>query len=312
MSCSFLLSDGSVRAVRKLLSSLQPTIRVPKSNPFLAEGLPREVLLFGEPRLPPPYDGKPGVLLMHWIRHGHVVPTTSLDRRQFVYPLGPQHPKSELYRLRDSTELTYDVIVKKFSDVAYHIDNAKDFVSCNIDQIPPRLLLLAMTDEKLAAQSRNQLERMETIKSLRERLVISADQLLFPTVIELIKAETRVQTYRSVISDMERFSSSWDEVEISFFFAALMNARIKFDGQVQEAIATIESSLDETAEDFQESVRDSMINALLVQPALSAEIYLNATRVVAQFMPDVYAKVAPELKFLHETYFLTSPAAIYE
>ena len=262
--------------------------------------------------MPPPFVGEPSKLLLLWLRHGHTLPVTSSDRREKVIPKTSDHPSASKYRLSVNKSLRYETIRSKFEEVMNNIDEAKAFVMSNIDQIPTTLFSLALGTDTFNAQSQRDVNRMETLRKLHQRYQIVCDQIFFSAHIELQKAETRVLTYRSLIQDFPRISSNWDEIEISMFFAVLLNSRASYDLKVKQTVRTIEEVMDRTISASQAQTRDALVRSILKEPALSAEIYLNATRIMAQFFPEIYGQIAPELKVVHETYFVNDTKTLVE
>ncbi len=41
--------------------------------------------------------------------------------------------------------------------------------------------------------------------------------------------------------------------------------------------------------------------------AITSELYANATLLIENLMPELYGKVRPELRLVHEAYFITQP-----
>jgi hypothetical protein len=91
------------------------------------------------------------------------------------------------------------------------LEDSKSFINANIDLVPSKLFLRALTAQKLSAQSNNDLEQMDFIKEVRRRYILAGDQVFFPLNIEVQKAETRVMTYLAR-DELRSFAENWDEV----------------------------------------------------------------------------------------------------
>ena len=125
------------------------------------------------------------------------MPQTSAERLEVVFPRGRQHKTAGKYRL-DSNNLTYQSILKTFESYMNDLEASKDFIFSNIDQVPSKIFLRAITAQKLSVQSRNNLVAMNHLKDVREKYIIAQDQAFFPLNIEIIKAQTRFVSYRTV------------------------------------------------------------------------------------------------------------------
>ena len=95
------------------------------------------------------------------------------------------------------------------------LDDSKSFINANIDLVPSKLFLRALTAQKLSAQSNNDLEQMDFLKEVRRRYILAGDQVFFPLNIEVQKAETRVMTYLAR-DELRNFAENWDEVSSGF------------------------------------------------------------------------------------------------
>ena len=71
------------------------------------------------------------------------------------------------------------------AQVMNDLEASKAFIEANIDLVPSALFLRAITAQKLSAQSKNELERMELIKEVRRRYILASDQLFFPLNLEV-------------------------------------------------------------------------------------------------------------------------------
>ena len=106
------------------------------------------------------------------------------------------------------------------------LEDSKSFINANIDLVPSKLFLRALTAQKLSAQSNNELEQMDFIKEVRRRYILASDQVFFPLNIEVQKAETRVMTYLAR-DELRSFAENWDEVQcclvLSCFTCEVLN-----------------------------------------------------------------------------------------
>lgn len=285
-------------------------ILVPRDNPFAAtDRIAREVLLFGDPRIPPPADriSTPAYL---WARHSHTVPTTSEERITSIFPRTFDHPLAGELRLSITSSTTYEEIkgaviaaMNRTGNQHDRIANLVDFLTCNLDHLSPHLLLLAMTHEKMALQSKKL--DFSAIQDLRTMVNLAAQRLSFPIFLEQQKAESRVLTYRGLMGGFDAIAQEWDGSEVTLFFAALINGRITYDTKIAVITQYVDSQLAYiNDEDMLTNARSEYIRNMLAKPTLTAEVYLNASRVIAQLIPDLYDQVAPEIRALHEVYFL--------
>ena len=46
------------------------------------------------------------------------------------------------------------------------------------------------------------------------------------------------------------------------------------------------------------------------KPGITAELYMNASKTIEVDMPELYAKIRPEIKFANEVYFMNEPAEV--
>lgn len=269
-----------------------------------------EVLLWGDPRYPPPFTKRVIPAHLYWSRHAHAVAKTTTERRSMVFPQLTDPRLLERHRLPPS-QLTYGGIFDRFLRVCEDIDAAKLFVRANIEHVPPALFVRAVTRAKLYAQSRNNTRQMEFLKKVRERYVAVSDQVMFPAYVELAKAHTRVETHLPRIEQMHLWAAAWDEVELSLFFALLLARRLEFDCEVQRGIEELTSRLAAPdADTFFEVERKLVLHEKVLTPTLSAELFRNASQDIATMHPTLYRRVAPELRLLHEAYFVAHPAQL--
>lgn len=289
-------------------------LRVPKKNPLQQSIVPPEVVFFGEPRNPPPgeayQDLKFHGSLLYWARHATVAPRTSEERLAVVFPRGRLSPDAPKFRIVDSEKnLTFTDILNGFVAVMDDIEDSKAFVSANIDIVPSKLFLRALTAEKLVAQSVNDLERMSQLKTIRSRYILAHDQLFFPLNIEIQKAETRVMTYIAR-SELTTFAKNWDEIEMTLHFATLLAARYTWDGRVKEVLDNIKLRIKDSVGYMASGLEKDLMSREFRRPGLTAELFLNASMQIQREMPELYAKVRPEVQLLHEAYFVKDAAAL--
>lgn len=287
------------------LDSSSNTIKVPRSDP-LQSSIPPEIVFFGDPRRPPPFEASRELQyhgsLLFWARHGSVAPQTSEDRLRNVFPKGRLDPTALTYRLEPRC-LTYSAIVKAFRNVSTDLQRSKDFIRANIDIIPPKLFLRAITAQKLSFQSTNDMENMLATKDLRNKYILAHDQVFFPMHIEILKAETRVMTYLAR-DELKGFASSWDEVEATLHFVTILAARLTWDDKVNEVLRDIKQRVDRTIAYMSENIRSQLMDKNFRRPAVTAEVYLNASMKIQNEMPRFFRMIRPEVRALHETYFM--------
>jgi hypothetical protein len=65
------------------------------------------------------------------------------------------------------------------------LEASKAYIEANIDLVPSVLFLRALTAQKLSAQSKNDLARMDYLKEVRRRYILANDQLFFPLNLEV-------------------------------------------------------------------------------------------------------------------------------
>ena len=186
-----------------------------------------------------------------------------------------------------------------------NLEASKTFILANVANVPPKLFLRALTAEKLSAQSKNDLQRMNDLKEIRDAYILAHDQLYFPLNVELQKAETRVMTY---VGRMEMFDAieNWDGVELTAFFTTLLAARLTWDGRVRDVLGQIENKVQDTVQYMAEGIRSDLMTRTFKKPGQSAEIYRNATIAIQARMPEAYDAMLPEIKAVQDTFFLVA------
>lgn len=97
---------------------------------------------------------------------------------------------------------------------------------------------------------------------------------------------------------------------MSLHFMTLIAARLVWDGKLVEILDGIRSKMDDTVGYFAESIQKQLMSREFRKPGLTAEAYLNASRVIQTEMTELYDKVRPEIRLLHEVYFIKDSAAI--
>jgi hypothetical protein len=268
--------------------------------------IPPEIVFFGEPRQPPPVeayrDPKYHGSLLMWARHATVAPRSSQERIDRVFPKGKYSAYSSKYRL-DNINLTFDKIFNEFINVMDDIEQSKQFIEANIDIISPKMFMRAITAQKLSAQSKKNINEMKRLKTIREKYIVANDQLFFPLNLEVSKAETRVMTYLSR-NELRKYAAEWDEIEASLHFTTLLAARLIWDERVKEALDNIKRRLDDSVEYMAARLKDDLMNREFRKPGLTSEVYRNASLSIQFDMPELYSKIKPEIKILHETYFM--------
>ena len=286
------------------MNPMDGVLRVPKKDPMSGGVLPPEVVFFGEPRKPPPVATAGRVeyhsTLLMWARHGNVVPRDSVERLRSVFPKGAQEKGAERLRL-SGVGLSYGLIYSAWTAVMEDLEEAKRFIAVNLDLVPPKMFLRAITAKKLAAQSRGDVPEMRRLMHVRSKYILASDQLFFPLNIERLKAETRVMTYLAR-DELRTFSAPWDEVECSLHMTSLMAARLHWDRRAEIKLGQIKEVVANTVEYMREKTYNNLMTTVFRKPALTSQTYTNASVNIMTLMPALYAKVAPEVKVLHETY----------
>mmetsp|Transcript_15263 Transcript_15263/g.20914 ORF Transcript_15263/g.20914 Transcript_15263/m.20914 type:complete len:691 (+) Transcript_15263:1-2073(+) len=299
---------------RALTMEAAGELRVPKMDPLKQSVVPPEVVFFGEPRNPPPAEAASDPRfhgsLLYWARHATAAPRSSQERLTGVFPRGPLHPLAAQYRLPEEG-LTYERILSGFTALSDDLEAMKAYLDVNIDLVPSKLFLRALTADKLAAQSRNDLELMDQLKETRRRYILAHDQLFFPLNLEIQKAETRVMTYLAR-DEIREFAKDWDSVEMSLHFTTLLAARYAWDGRVKAILSEIKKKVDSTVEYMAEGLRADLMSREFRQPATTAEVYLNASLTLQRSMPQLYSRVRPEVQLVHETFFMSEPQQIQD
>jgi hypothetical protein len=208
------------------------------------------------------------------------------------------------YRL-GSEGLTFERILKGFEAVMDDLEASKQFINSNIDLVPSKMFLRALTAQKLSAQSKNDLERMDHLKDVRRKYIVAHDQLFFPLNIEVQKAETRVMTYMAR-EELREFARNWDEVEMSLHYTTLLSARLTWDDRVRDILDSIKTKVVGSVEYMQKNLQTELMTREFRKPGLTAEMYTNASAIIQNRMPELYKRVRPEIRFLSEIYFCTT------
>jgi hypothetical protein len=282
-------------------------MRVPREDPLKQNTVPPEVVFFGEPRNPPPgeaaRDSKYHGTLLYWARHATVAPRTSEERMTYVFPRGRLHPESPKHRLENDKDLTFEKILQAFASRMDDLPDTKAFIDANIDLIPSKLFLRALTAEKLSKQSKNDLEAMDYLKDVRRRYILAHDQVFFPLNLEIQKAETRVMTYLAR-DELRNFAEKWDEVEMSLHFTTLLAARLTWDRKVRAILDDIKEKVKNTVGYMADGIQNDLMSREFRKPGITSEVYLNASMSIQLNMPELYAKIRPEVQLMHETFFM--------
>lgn len=285
--------------------------------------------------------------LLYWARHATVAPRTSQDRLASVFPTGRLHASSASFRLLNtdnhahpaeeanslkrqsdvvnkklksrlvsfednistSQGISYEAILSAFVAVMDDLEASKNFLNTNMDIVPSALFLRALTADKLAAQSRRNIERMKFLKDVRKKYILAHDQLFFPLNIEVQKAETRVMTYLAR-PELANFASEWDSVEMTLHFATLLAARHTWDNRVREVLGDIKKKVDSSVGYMSQGLKKDLMDREFRKPAITAEMYLNASLTIQRDMRHLYEKVRPEVQLLHEVYFINKEADV--
>lgn len=281
---------------------------VDKTSTVRQQQLPPEVVFFGDPRRPPPSEAAQesrfhGSLLF-WARHAYAAPVSSFDRANTVFP-----SVATASTLRVSGPLSYQNLFNSFLGIKDNLEASKDFISANIDLVPPTLFLRALTAKKLKAQFENNIAEMETLKEVRSKYILAQDQLFFPLNIEIRKAETRAMTFIAR-SEITEFAKEWDEVETTLYFLTMLTARLTWDDKVKRLLDRIKKKVSETVDYMADGVKRDLMTREFRRPGITSEIYTNATIVFAMETPKLYKKVIPEVKIIFETYGLSTSAEI--
>lgn len=288
-------------------------------------------------------DTKHHESLLRWARHSTVAPRTSEDRLRSVFPKGRMHASAGVHRLTNdvhtqsgastaqpkistnegnkvttltqskdafsdvnvsgSENISYETIFSAFVAVMDNLEASKAFIDSNMDIVPSVQFLRALTADKLASQSRGNIEHMHYLKRVRNKYILAHDQLFFPLNIEVEKAETRVMTYLAG-PELATIASEWDSVEMTLFFTTLLAARHTWDNRVREVLSDIKETMDDTVAYNSQELKKDLMDREFRQPAATAEMYLNASLAVQRDMRHLYEKVLPEVQLLHEVYLL--------
>ena len=287
-------------------------VRVPRSDPLRQNKVPPEVFFFGEPRKPPPIEaaqetGYHGTLLM-WARHATVAPRTAMERLETVFPRGRRHSKASLYRL-DCTSLDFDSILKAFVGVSDDLEASKDFIISNMDLVPPQLFLRTITGAKLEAQQARNMEEWAHLREMRRRYILAHDQVFFPLNIEVQKAETRVMTYLAR-SEIKNFARVWDEVEMTLHMTTLLAARLTWDERCRDVLRGVREKVDKTVGYMSAGIERQLMSREFRKPGLTSEVYTNASRLITEEIPELYAKVYPEVKLVNEAFYMSDTVQV--
>lgn len=300
-------NPSSFTAIQTVDSDNIPIEPVPRANPLEQGVVPPEVVFFGEPRNPPPgqlgRDTKYHGSLLYWARHSTVAPRTSEERQTLVFPRGRLHPQAPKYRLSKDGGLSFDSILQAFLLVQDDLEDSKAFLDSNIDIISPKLFLRLLTAEKLSAQSKRNIDRMNYLKDIRNKYILAHDQLFFPLNIEIQKAETRVMTYLAR-PEIQSFARDWDTIEMTLHFTTLLAARFTWDDRVREILDDIKRKVDGSIGYMAEGLKRDLMSREFRKPGITAELYLNASIAIEKSMPQLYAKIKPEVQLIHETFFM--------
>ncbi|RYG64876.1 hypothetical protein EON64_13095 [archaeon] len=259
---------------------------------------------FGEPRSPPPpsaaFEPAAQGLMLRWARHASVVPCTARDREQRVFPRGRAHDKAAELRLKDS--VSFEQILEAFKRASFSLRESKDFIEVNADVVPPLLFLRALTAHKLRAQSKNALSEMQALLALRASYLLAYDQVFFPLLLEVRKAETRVMTYLDC-GDLQEAAGTWDSTELSLYLLMLLAARLVWSRRAAGTLRSIEQGVSES---LAEELRMDLMTRDYAGPGSTASLFRNASMSFQLDSPQLYAKVRPEVQLLHETCDLMS------
>jgi len=199
--------------------------------------------------------------------------------------------------------LSFDSILQAFISVQDDLEDSKAFLDSNIDLVSPKLFLRLLTAEKLSAQSKRNVARMDSLKDVRNKYILAHDQLFFPLNIEIQKAETRVMTYLAR-PEIQSFARDWDSIEMTLHFTTLLAARFTWDDRVRVILDDIKRKVDGAIGYMADGLKKDLMSREFRKPGITAELYLNASIAIEKDMPQLYAKIKPEVQLLHETYFM--------
>ena len=292
----------------ELIDSQDVLKAVPAAYEKPERGAPTaEVVFFGEPRRPPPIqalqDTRYHGPLLSWARHANFVATNEKEREEMVFL--DRNSKGNLRYQLDKDLLNYRDIFDNFVSVMENVEEAKKFILANVVEVPPKLFLRALTAEKLSAQSKGDVGRMNYLKEVRDAYILAHDQMYFALNVELQKAETRVMTY---VGRMEMFEGveNWDSIELTAFFTTLLAARLTWDGRCKDVMKRIDTKVRGTVGYMEEGIRSDLMTREFKRPSQSAEIYRNASIAIQARNPDQYNSMRPEVRVVQETYFLVA------
>jgi hypothetical protein len=105
--------------------------------------------------------------------------------------------------------------------------------------------------------------------------------------------------------ELKFFADKWDSVETSLHFTTLLAARLTWDEKVKTVLDNIREKISGTVGYMAKSIEKQLMSREFRKPGTTAEVYLNASMLIQLNMPGVYKKVRPEVKALHETFFMT-------
>ena len=79
---------------------------------------------------------------------------------------------------------------------------------------------------------------------------------------------------------------------------------------MKQVLDQIKEKLNQAVGYLRDRIRTNLMSREFRKPAVTAEVYLNATLKIRNNWPHIYAKVYDEAKAIHETYFMEDPAEI--
>lgn len=286
-------------------SSLQSTVNADggsNTGRYVKGPVTPEVVLYGEPRLPPPplavRELDYHLILLQWARHASFCPSNSAERSEWVFPRGRNHPESGKYRINDIKNVKARDMVKEVEAMGSNVQQIKAYIESNIDLVPPLLFMRIIAAEKLTAQSKRDVKRMRELKTVLLNYICAFHQLMFPMQIEVQKAETRVLTFINRM-EFKDFALVWDEVETSLVFFLLYSAKASWRGRAESAEEVIEEQLKSIPEFLYKRTKNNLFQSRLAPSTFTYEVYGNSTAFLSS-IPEIYAKVRPEIKILHE------------
>jgi len=117
------------------------------------------------------------------------------------------------------------------------LEASKAYIEANIDLVPSVLFLRALTAQKLSAQSKNDLARMDYLKEVRRRYILANDQLFFPLNLEVrTRARRQAGAGGSTFAEYDGCVHS-SPLTVLSFIRSLTHVAVCFHGggQVQKA-----------------------------------------------------------------------------